>query len=100
MHNTPEQNADFRRTWDATNARWKAQNKAPAIVTAYRCTSTKTGESWEVEITPLDATFVGAAPDTFRANKGLILDDARKLCELLTQASKNHDGEFLYTVVT
>lgn len=24
-HNTPEQNADFRRAWDATNARWKAQ---------------------------------------------------------------------------
>jgi predicted SprT family Zn-dependent metalloprotease len=27
MHNTPEQNEDFRRAFDATNARWKAQNK-------------------------------------------------------------------------
>jgi hypothetical protein len=24
MHNTPEQNEDFRRAFDATNARWKA----------------------------------------------------------------------------
>jgi hypothetical protein len=24
-HNTPEQNDAFRRAWDATNARWKAQ---------------------------------------------------------------------------
>lgn len=24
MHNTPEQNADFRKAWDATNARYKA----------------------------------------------------------------------------
>jgi hypothetical protein len=28
MHNTPQQNEDFRKTWDATNARWKAQQKA------------------------------------------------------------------------
>ena len=28
MHNTPEQNQDFRRAFDATNARWKAQQKA------------------------------------------------------------------------
>jgi hypothetical protein len=28
MHNTPEQNEAFRRAWDATNARWKAQQKA------------------------------------------------------------------------
>lgn len=27
MHNTPEQNEAFRKTFDATNARWKAQNK-------------------------------------------------------------------------
>jgi hypothetical protein len=26
MHNTPEQNAAFRKAFDATNARWKAQN--------------------------------------------------------------------------
>lgn len=25
-HNTPEQNDAFRRAWDETNARWKAQN--------------------------------------------------------------------------
>jgi hypothetical protein len=25
MHNTPQQNEDFRKAWDATNARWKAQ---------------------------------------------------------------------------
>jgi hypothetical protein len=25
MHNTHEQNEAFRRAWDATNARWKAQ---------------------------------------------------------------------------
>jgi len=24
-HNTPEQNESFRKAWDATNARWKAQ---------------------------------------------------------------------------
>ncbi len=24
MHNTPEQNAAFRKAWDAANARWKA----------------------------------------------------------------------------
>jgi len=33
MHNTPEQNEAFRKAWDATNARWKAQtmreDKAP-----------------------------------------------------------------------
>jgi hypothetical protein len=32
-HNTPAQNEEFRRAWDATNARWKAQQpqnpKAP-----------------------------------------------------------------------
>lgn len=28
MHNTPEQNEAFRKTWDTTNARWKAQQKA------------------------------------------------------------------------
>lgn len=100
MHNTPEQNADFRRAWDATNARWKAQNVRPVIVTAYTCEHVKTGERWEVEITPLDATFVGQAPDTFRANGGLVIDDARKLCTLLTQASKNHDGAYIYTVDT
>lgn len=27
-HNTPEQNEAFRKAWDATNARWKAQQKA------------------------------------------------------------------------
>lgn len=27
MHNTPEQNEAFREAFDATNARWKAQNK-------------------------------------------------------------------------
>jgi hypothetical protein len=26
-HNTPEQNDAFRKAWDATNARWKAQQK-------------------------------------------------------------------------
>lgn len=26
-HNTPEQNKAFSRAWDATNARWKAQQK-------------------------------------------------------------------------
>lgn len=25
VHNTPEQNEAFRKAWDATNARWKAQ---------------------------------------------------------------------------
>lgn len=25
MHNKPEENEAFRRAWDATNARWKAQ---------------------------------------------------------------------------
>lgn len=28
MHNTPEKNEDFRKAWDATNAYWKAQQKA------------------------------------------------------------------------
>jgi hypothetical protein len=28
-HNTPEKNEAFRRAWDATNARWKAQQKQP-----------------------------------------------------------------------
>lgn len=28
-HNTPEQNEAFRKAWDATNARWKAQNNQP-----------------------------------------------------------------------
>ena len=28
-HNTPEQNEAFRRTWDETNARWKAQQNQP-----------------------------------------------------------------------
>ena len=28
MHNTPEQNEAFRKAWDVTNARWKAQQKA------------------------------------------------------------------------
>ena len=28
MHNTSQQNEDFRKAWDATNARWKAQQKA------------------------------------------------------------------------
>jgi hypothetical protein len=28
-HNTPEQNEAFRRAWDATNARWKAQQNQP-----------------------------------------------------------------------
>jgi hypothetical protein len=28
-HNTPEQNEAFRRAGDATNARWKAQQKQP-----------------------------------------------------------------------
>lgn len=28
MHNTPEQNADFRKAWDNTNALWKLQQKA------------------------------------------------------------------------
>jgi len=28
MHNTPQQNEDFRKAWDATNAYWKAQQKA------------------------------------------------------------------------
>jgi hypothetical protein len=27
-HNTPEQNQEFRKAWDATNARWKTQQKA------------------------------------------------------------------------
>lgn len=27
MHNTSEQNEAFRKAWDATNARWKAQQK-------------------------------------------------------------------------
>jgi hypothetical protein len=37
MHNTPEQNEAFRRAWDATNARWKAQQKAfEADPVAYR----------------------------------------------------------------
>jgi hypothetical protein len=26
-HNTPEQNEAFRKAWDATNARWKAQQE-------------------------------------------------------------------------
>jgi hypothetical protein len=30
MHNTPQQNEDFRKAWDATNARWKAQ-QSPAM---------------------------------------------------------------------
>jgi len=28
MHNTPEKNEAFRKAWEATNARWKAQQKA------------------------------------------------------------------------
>ena len=28
-HNNPQQNEDFRRAWDATNARWKAQQNQP-----------------------------------------------------------------------
>ena len=28
MHNTPEQNEAFRKAWNATNQRWKAQQKA------------------------------------------------------------------------
>ena len=28
MHNTKEQNEAFRKAWDATNAYWKAQQKA------------------------------------------------------------------------
>ena len=28
MHNTPQQNEALRKAWDATNARWKAQQKA------------------------------------------------------------------------
>ena len=28
MHNTPEQNEAFRKAWDATNALWRAQQKA------------------------------------------------------------------------
>jgi hypothetical protein len=28
MHNTPQQNEAFRKAWDATNALWKAQQKA------------------------------------------------------------------------
>lgn len=28
MHNTQEQNEAFRKAWEATNARWKAQQKA------------------------------------------------------------------------
>jgi hypothetical protein len=28
MHNTPQENESFRKAWDATNARWKAQQKA------------------------------------------------------------------------
>ena len=28
MHNTPQQNQEFRHAWDATNAYWKAQQKA------------------------------------------------------------------------
>lgn len=28
MHNSPQQNQDFRRALDATNAYWKAQQKA------------------------------------------------------------------------
>ena len=27
VHNTPEQNEAFRKAWDATNARWKDQQK-------------------------------------------------------------------------
>jgi hypothetical protein len=27
-HNTPEQNEAFRKAWDATNERWRAQQKA------------------------------------------------------------------------
>jgi hypothetical protein len=29
MHNTPTDNETFRRAWDATNARWKAQQTQP-----------------------------------------------------------------------
>jgi hypothetical protein len=29
MHNTPQENEAFRRAWDATNARWKAQQPKP-----------------------------------------------------------------------
>lgn len=37
MHNTPEQNEVFRKAWDSTNARWKAQQKAfEADPVAYR----------------------------------------------------------------
>jgi hypothetical protein len=28
MHNSPEKNQDFRKAWDTTNTRWKAQQKA------------------------------------------------------------------------
>lgn len=28
MHNTPKQNQAFKKAWDATNAYWKAQQKA------------------------------------------------------------------------
>ena len=28
MHNTPQKNEAFRKAWDATNALWKAQQKA------------------------------------------------------------------------
>ena len=31
MHNTPEQNADFRAAWDATNARYRAAVEADRL---------------------------------------------------------------------
>ncbi len=47
MHNTPEQNADFRAAWDATNARWKAAQKAHEAEQA-----AKTNQPTQPEPTP------------------------------------------------
>ncbi len=40
MHNTPEQNAAFRKAWDATNAHWKAGSTPVTPLKASQCTYT------------------------------------------------------------
>jgi hypothetical protein len=50
MHNTPQQNEDFRKAWDATNARWKAQQKAfEADPVAYKKELEKAMEAQKVK---------------------------------------------------
>jgi hypothetical protein len=66
MHNTPEQNEAFRKAWDATNARWKAQQKTYSVWVLDRANQlTEYKYSSQLEADNASDTFEADGHDVF-----------------------------------